>query len=197
MITITNIEKFQNSIIVLDDMGSEFSKHIKYFFTEGRYNNIQMIVFCHKPAQIDNMYRMNCDTLYITIYNGPDLFQKFNKKFKCNHDFHSIINELNSSYYNCTDGMADELRYGMIKYNVKENTFIIIDKNRTMIYDSRFVLMELKALSLKDKLESDKIDKLKAYIKPLMNKSSDRNTIIADNYQFYSNKLLVSSDIKN
>ena len=33
--------------------------------------------------------------------------------------------------------MSDELRYGIIKYNRKENT-IIIDKHRTMIYDSRF-----------------------------------------------------------
>ena len=31
--------------------------------------------------------------------------------------------------------MSDELRYGIIKYNRKENTFFI-DKNRTMIYDS-------------------------------------------------------------
>ena len=40
--------------------------------------------------------------------------------------------------------MTDELRYGVIKYNRKENTFIIIDKNRTMIYDSRVVFLEFK-----------------------------------------------------
>ena len=92
--------------------------------------------------------------------------------------------------------MADELRYGMIKYNIEEKTFIIIDKNTTMIYDSRFGLMDLKALSLKDKLENDEIDKLIAYMTPLMNKSSDRNTINTDNYQFYFNKLLDSRGIK-
>ena len=32
--------------------------------------------------------------------------------------------------------MSDELRYGIIKYNRNENNFIIIDYNRTMIYDS-------------------------------------------------------------
>ena len=47
--------------------------------------------------------------------------------------------------------MSDELRYGIIKYNRKENTFIIIDKNRSMIYDSRVCFLYLKALSLKDK----------------------------------------------
>ena len=29
--------------------------------------------------------------------------------------------------------MSDELRYGIIKYNKKEKTFIIIDRNRSMI----------------------------------------------------------------
>ena len=51
--------------------------------------------------------------------------------------------------------MSDELRYGVIKYNRKENTFIIIDKNRTMIYDPRFGFLDLKALSLKDELERE------------------------------------------
>ena len=46
-----------------------------------------------------------------------------------------IIIELNSNYYNYTDGMSDELRYGIIKYNKKENNFIISSSKRTMIYD--------------------------------------------------------------
>ena len=118
------------------------------------------------PAQLDNMARMNCDTIYITIYNGADLLKNFNEAYNCKHDFHGIISQLINSYYNCTDGGADELRYGMIKYNKKEGTFIIIDRNRTMIYDSRIGFLDLKALSLKDKLESDEIHKLIAYMKP-------------------------------
>ena len=47
--------------------------------------------------------------------------------------------------------MSDELRYGIIKYNRKENTFIIINSNRTMIYGSRVGFLDLQALSLKDK----------------------------------------------
>ena len=197
MITIKNIDKFKISIIVLDDMGSEFSHHKKNNFTEGRQNNIQMIVMCHKQAQKDNMSRMNCDTLYVTTYNGPVLFKNFNKTFNCDHQFQEIIFGLNFSYYNCTNGMADELRYGMIKYNIKERSFIIIDKNRTLIYDLRIGFMDLKDLSLKDELDSEEIDKLIAYMKPLMNKPSNRNTINADNYQFYFNKLLASRDIKS
>ena len=77
-----------------------------------------MIVMCYKQAEINNMSRMNCATIYLTIYNGPDLFQNFNTTFNCNHNFHEIINELNSTYYSCADEMADELCYGMIIYNV-------------------------------------------------------------------------------
>ena len=155
-----------------------------------------MIVMCHKPAQINNTARMSCDTIYLTNYNGPDLFKNFNEIYKCEHDFNKIISELNSNYYNCTDGMSDELRYGIIKYNKKENTFIIISSNRTMIYDSRVGFLDLKALSLKDDLEREDINKLIAYMKPLMINATDRNVINHDNYQFYFNKLLTLNNIK-
>ena len=92
--------------------------------------------------------------------------------------------------------MSDELRYGMIKNNRKENTFVIIDKNRTMIYDSRVGFIDLKALSLKDELEREDINKLIAYMKPLMINATDRNVINHDNYIFYFNKLIKLNNIK-
>ena len=190
MITSKNKSKFKDSVIVLDDMGDNLNKDIAYYFTEGRHYNIQMIVMCHKPAQIINTARMSCDTIYLTTYNEADLFKKFNEKFKCEHNFNKIISELNINYYKCTDGMSVELRYGIIKYNRKENTFIIIDKNRTMIFDSRVGFLDLKALSLKDKLENEDKNKLIAYMKPLMVNATDRKTINHDNYQFCFNKLL-------
>ena len=73
---------FKDSIIVLDDMGDnlnkKLNKDIAYSFTEGRHRNIQMIVSCHKPAQIINTARMSCDTIYLTTYKGADLFKNFN-----------------------------------------------------------------------------------------------------------------------
>ena len=55
--------------------------------------------------------------------------------------------------------------------------FFTIDRNRTMIYDSRIGFLDLKGLSLKDELESNKIDKIIDYIKQLMNNATDRNTV--------------------
>ena len=65
-----------------------------------------------------------------------------------------------------------------------------------MIYDSRVGFLDLKALSLKDELEREDINKLTAYMKPLMINATDRNTINHDNYQFYFNKLLTLNNIQ-
>ena len=92
--------------------------------------------------------------------------------------------------------MSDELRYGIIKYNKKENTFIIINSNRTMIYDSRVGFLDLKALSLKDELERKDINNIIVYMKPLMINATDRNVINHDNYMFYFNELLKLNNIK-
>ena len=124
MITSKNKSKFKDSVIVLDDMGDKLNKDIAYYFTEGRHYNIQMIVMCHKPAQIIKTARMSCDTIHLKTYNGAHLYKNFHEIYKCEHNFNKINSELNSNYYNCTDGMPDDLRYGIIKYNRKENTFI-------------------------------------------------------------------------
>ena len=84
----------------------------------------------------------------------------------------------------------------MTKYDKNEDTINIIDRNRTMIYDSKVGFLDLKALSLKDKLESDEINNTINKMKPLMKNASERNNINIDNYQFYFNKTLTSRGIK-
>ena len=176
---------FRDNVIVFDDMGDKLNKGIIYCFTEGRHHNFQLVVMCHKPAQIIITARMSSDTIYLTTYIGADLYKIFNEIYKCEHKFYETIIELNSNYYNCTNRLSDELRYGMIKYNKKEKPFIIIDRNRTMIYDSRVGFINLKALRLKAEFERDEESKHIDYIKPLMINSTDRNTINIHYYLFY------------
>ena len=88
--------------------------------------------------------------------------------------------------------MASDLRYGIIKYNKKEDTSNIFDNERTMIYDSRVGLLDLKAPSLRDKISNDEINKVITYMKPLMINLTDRNIINCDNYYFYFNNFLES-----
>ena len=84
----------------------------------------------------------------------------------------------------------------MIKYNKKEETFIIIDRNRTMIYGSRIGFLDFKALSLKNDLGSSEIHKLIAYMKLLLINAIHGAVNNTDNYQFYFNQLLTSRGIK-
>ena len=92
--------------------------------------------------------------------------------------------------------MSDELRYGMIKCNKKKRTVTIIDRIRTMMYDSKVGFLDLKALSLKNNIGSDAIFELIVYVKPLLINARDRNTINSNDYQFYFNKLSTSKDVK-
>ena len=82
MFTSKNKSEFKDSVIVLDDMGDKLNKDIAYYFMEGRHYEIQMIVMCHKLAQIINTARMSCDTIYLTTYNGADLLKNFNEIYK-------------------------------------------------------------------------------------------------------------------
>ena len=132
--------QFKDSVIVIDAMGDNFNSQINYYFSEGRHHNIQMIVMCHKPAQINNLARTSCDTIYITTYNGADLFDNFYSIFNPKHDYLEIVKDLNSNHYNITDGVACEHCCGIIKYNKKEDT-VIIDIKRTTIF--RYLIQEL------------------------------------------------------
>ena len=150
---------------------------------------------CHKPAQIINTARMNFDTNFLTTYNGADLSINFNDICKCKHDIQDMISELNSNYDNCTDGLDPKLRYDIIKYNKKENAFIIFDSYRTMIYDSKVAFSDIKkGLSIKGGLSNE--EKVFAYMKPLMINPTGRNIINNDNYGLYFNKLLASKGIE-
>ena len=86
MITSKNMHMFQNSVIVLYDMGDKLNRDLCYYFTEGRHHNNQVIVIvmCHKPDQIINRSRMSSDTIYLTTYNGEDLFKNLMKYINMN-----------------------------------------------------------------------------------------------------------------
>ena len=81
---------------------------------------------CHKVAQKINRARTSCDTIYITTHNGTDLFNNFNKIYKCKHKFLKIISDLKSNYHNFKAGIALEIRYGITKHNMEEDTLILL-----------------------------------------------------------------------
>ena len=58
-------------------MGSKLINKIYTYFTNGRHQNIQMIVKCLKPAQINNTYRPRADTIYFASYFNAAFLDKF------------------------------------------------------------------------------------------------------------------------
>ena len=96
-------------------------------------------------------------------------------------------------YLTIYNGATDLFKNFNEIYKCEHNFNKIISE---LISDSRVGFLDLKALSLKDKLESEDKNKLIAYMKPLMINATDRNTINHDDYQFYFNKLLTLKDIK-
>ena len=86
MITSKNMHIFRDSVIVLDVIDDKLNKDIAYYFTERRHHNFQMIIMCHKPAQIIYTARMRSDTIYLTTYNGP-IYLKILMTYKCEHKF--------------------------------------------------------------------------------------------------------------
>ena len=79
-ITSKNIDNFENCVFVLDDMGNKFKNDIADYFSEGRHDDVQMIVIGHKPAQRVNTVRLSCATFYITTSDGADLCRNFVEK---------------------------------------------------------------------------------------------------------------------
>ena len=70
---------------------------------------------CHKSAQKDNMDKANTDTVYNTCYNDQAILNNNKVAFQCKHDFHEIWKGYG---------------YDMTKFFQKEETYIVVDKDR-------------------------------------------------------------------
>ena len=86
MITKEIMSNSKNNVIVLDDMGDKFKSRENFYFTEERHYNFQMIAICRKAAHINNLARLKCDTIYVTTYNGADLFSNSDTVYVCNRN---------------------------------------------------------------------------------------------------------------
>ena len=92
---------------VLVDLGDKLNKKIiPYYTTEGRHYDIQMIVKCYKPAQIDNMAKIVTDTFYMSTFYWTDLFKNFKNTDNFKHNFREPIDNLSVYCYNCQSGIA-------------------------------------------------------------------------------------------
>ena len=80
---------------------------------------------------------------------------------------------------------------------MRDKFFIIIDRHKTLGYDSKVGSKVLKSLSLKSALTKKDTDSLISYMRLTMIDPMDRKIIGKDNLRFYSIKLLAFKRIEN
>ena len=65
--------------------------------------------------------RDNNPTIYITLNSSQQFFERVQEKFK-----------IDSNLYRCK-----HYKYGIINYNTISDYYIVLDKNKNVVYDSR------------------------------------------------------------
>jgi len=117
---LNNLEYLRDYTIILDDQGSQkLDKQVANLISKGRHFNIQLIFLAHLSTDLNPKSRNNVKEIYITTGNSTKFFHDLKEKF--------MISDLSS---------FSHIEYGIIRYNLNKNSFIVYDKNYKKIYDS-------------------------------------------------------------
>ena len=81
---------------------------------------IQIIFLAHKPKDVDNKIRENVKTIYVTSMNTQLFFDDLNESYALNLPLSQFF----------------DLKYGIIEINIGKRTFIVYDKDLSVIFDS-------------------------------------------------------------
>ena len=74
------------------------------------------------------------------------------------------------------------IRYGIFKFDKSHYFFIIIDRDKSLVYGSKIGSIYIVAFSLRDGLQNEEIKNLIEYLKLRMEDSVGRNIVCTDNY---------------
>lgn len=117
---LNDMESLKNNTVILDGQGSmKLEKQVANLISKGRHFNIQLIFLAHITTDVNPKGRHNIKEIYITTGNSKKKIIDIKDRF--------MIEDL-SRFSN--------IDYGIIKYNLCKNTFIVYDKNQHIIYDS-------------------------------------------------------------
>ena len=181
-----NTDKYKGApdnrnLIILDDMGGLISqKMIAEIFTKGRHDYIQIIFLGHKPKDVDNKIRGNIKKFYVTTANTSEFFYELNDTYKIRLP---LVN-------------FQTIEYGIIVVDLIKNTFIIYDKNLSIINNSNTNYRTLptefniqKFLNIKKFTEKEKDD-----ITLFLEQESDNTIDVTDEtFLFYLNYYFIQN----
>ena len=117
-----NLDSFANSLIVFDDMGENIRlPAIDSLYSKGRHHNINIICVGHTVTDLNTKARDNTPAIYITLNSSPQFFERVQEKFKIDSNLYRF------KHYN----------YGVINYNTISDYYIVLDKDKNVVYDSK------------------------------------------------------------
>ena len=87
----------------------------------------------HKAADVTNKGRGNINFFYCTTQNSDAFFDDIREKYSTDDDIRNY----------------KDVEYGMIRYDLIKNTFIVMDKHKNIIFDSDNPTISIKALKYK------------------------------------------------
>ena len=117
-----NLDSFANSLIIFDDMGENITlPGIDSLYFKGRHHNINIICVGHTVTDLNTKARDNTPAIYITLNSSQQFFERVQGKFKIDSNLYRF------NYYN----------YGVINYNTISDYYIVLDKDKNVVYDSR------------------------------------------------------------
>lgn len=115
-----DLEYLKGYTVILDDQGSQkLDKEVANIISKGRHFDIQLIFLAHLSTDLNPKSRNNVKEIYITTGNSKKFFNDLKEKF--------MIMDLSS---------FSHIEYGIIRYNLNKNSFVVYDKNYKNIYDS-------------------------------------------------------------
>ena len=119
-----NLYSFANSLIIFDDMGETIRlPAIESLYSKGRHRNINIICVGHTVTDLYTKAGDNTPALYIFITRNSShqFFERVQEKLK-----------IDSNLYRFKD-----YKYGIINYNNISDYYIVLDKDKNVLYDSR------------------------------------------------------------
>ena len=91
------------------------------FCSSGRHNNIKIESVGHTVTDLNVTARENSPSTIITLKSSHLVFERVQEKFKIDCNLHRF------KHY----------KYGIVNYNIVHDYYIVLDKDKNVVYDSR------------------------------------------------------------
>ena len=117
-----NLDSFANRLIIFDDMGENIRlPAINSLYSKGRHHNINIICRGHTVIDLNTKARDNTPAIYITLNSSQQFFERVQEKFNIDSNLYRFKHYI----------------HGVINYNTISDYYIVLDKDKNVVYDSR------------------------------------------------------------